>query len=141
MEHHQDYLKRQIEQAARVLRKILADLTGFKNQGNPGEGLEMTRTALKREFNIDIERLNEISNDTFMDTLHNTDTLYLANYEKLADVLYEYANGYAQGQEEYAKDVYKKILAIYDYLNESGGATFSFERHFKEQKIKNLLQN
>jgi hypothetical protein len=52
-----DLLKDQIEQLGKVLAKVLADIIGFKGQGQAVEGIQKTNEALQEEADINIESL------------------------------------------------------------------------------------
>lgn len=136
----QDYLKRQIDQMARVLGKIIADITGLKDQGKVNEGMEIADQTLKSELTMDMGDLLKIPKDEFIDTLLNKKQLQPENLEQFAEMLSELADGWLkQDAGEKAKDLYEKALAIYDYIEETGSA-FSFARNMKKQNINSIIQ-
>lgn len=135
-----DYLMRQIEQAGKVLAKVMADLTGLKNQGKLHEGIEQAEQSLRDEMDLSIENLTGIPLDQMIHALMEKEHMFAENFEQLADLLVEVAEGYGQqGSLEKSKALYQRALALYEYVDEAGSA-FSFNRHSKMQKIKELLQ-
>jgi len=131
---------RQIEQAGRVLAKVMADLTGLKNQGKVNEGIEQAEQSLQDELDLSIETLNGIPLDQFIHTLMEKEHMFAENFEQMADLLVEIAEGYRQqGSLEKSKALYQRTLVLYEYVDEAGSA-FSFNRHTKMQNIRELLQ-
>lgn len=136
----QDYLKRQIDQMAKVLGKIIADITGLKDQGKVNEGMEIADQTMKSELALDMGDLLKIPKNEFIDTLINKKQVHNENLEQFAEMLSELADGWLkQDAGEKAKDLYEKALAIYEYLEETGSA-FSFGRNMKKQNINNIIQ-
>ncbi len=137
---YRDYLKRQIEEAGRVLARIMADLTGFKNQGKVNEGIENVQLTLKSELDLDLDHLMSISSGELIDELADNEKLQEENFDQLADLLTEMADGLMwQNQTEKAKDLYEKILILYQHLDQTATA-FSFNRHAKMEKVSQKLQ-
>ncbi len=131
-----DYLMRQIEEAGRVLAEALSKMTGFKNKGKVHEGIEMTDQELKNQMNMGLKELNELQTDHLMTHLEKKEKIFPENYEKLAELLTEVAEGMAQqNNKEEAKSMYEKVLSIYQYLEEYESA-FSFDRFAKMEKIR-----
>jgi hypothetical protein len=54
MQQEKDYLKKQIDQLGIVLRKVLSDLLGLKQQGLQEDVIEMTNKELKSEIDLDL---------------------------------------------------------------------------------------
>jgi len=135
----QDYLKKQIDQLGKVLGKILADLIGLKNQGKASEGIEIAAQELESELDLDIEELIEIPTDKLAETLITKYSMKNEHIDRFADILFELSEGFEfQDSNKKADYLYKKSLALYEYLNNTG-TVYSFDRHFKIEKIKNLL--
>lgn len=135
----QDYLKKQIDQLGKVLGKILADLVGLKNQGKASEGIEIATQTLENELDLDIEELIAIPTDKLTDTLIKKYSLKTEHFDSLADILFELSEGLnLQDKNKKAGYLYEKSLALYEYLNRTG-TVYSFDRYFKIEKIKNLL--
>jgi|SRR6056297_777103 len=134
-----DYLMRQIEQAGRVLGKVLADLTGMKNQGKLQEGIGQTEQTLQSELGLSIEELIGIPVDQLINSLLEKEHMFQENFEKLADLLVELGDGYEQQNYlEKSRDLYQRALVLYEHVDEAGSA-FSFNRHSKIQQLKAQL--
>ena len=134
-----DYLMRQIEQAGRVLGKVLADLTGLKNQGKLQDGIGQAEQTLQSELDLSIEELIGIPVDQLINTLLEKERMFQENFEKLADLLVELAEGYEQHKNlEKSRDLYQRALVLYEYVDQAGSA-FSFNRHSKMQRLKDRL--
>lgn len=130
-----DYLKRQIDQLARILGKILTEMLGFKNQGKVGAGIEMSIQALKDELDIDIQELIELETSHFIPSLQTEKGFTDKALDQLAAILLAIADNQHDGN---SKKVYRKCLAIYEYL-EKVDKTYSLDRYLKIDRIKKLL--
>ena len=136
----EDWLIRQINQLGRVLGKILADLIGLKTQGQIGEGIEAADQTLKNELDLNIDDLTSIPIEKFIKTLQEGKKLSNENFGILADIFFLIAEELDQRgtDNEKKKKLYERSLNIYEYLDKTG-STYSFDRHFKIEKIKNAL--
>lgn len=131
---YEDYLKRQIDQVGRVLGKIFSDLMGLKNKGQLNEGIETCYQVLKSELDLDIQKLLEIPESDFMNTLKSKHELSMENLEKLAELFFLLAD---QHQKAYNL-LYSRCLTIYEHIEKEGGI-YSLDRHKKIQQLKNIL--
>jgi hypothetical protein len=130
----QDYLKRQIDQLAQALGKMLSGIIGLKNKGQVNEGIEIAYQTLKSEIDLDIQKLVDGPND-FIDTLITEKNFNNESLEKLADILLTIADN---RQDDNTKTLYKKCLTIYEYL-EKAENVYSIDRQWKMERIKNVL--
>ena len=136
-----DFLQRQIEQAGRVLGKLLAKAAGLKNQGQASETMEEMDQTLTNELNISIGELTGIPVDQLVNTLLEKEKIFEDHLEQLADLLVQLADGYGRkNAQQDAAALYQRALALYEYVDQAG-SVFSFNRHSKMQKVKNLLEN
>ena len=134
-----DYLKRKIDQLAQVFGKLLLTLIERKKKGQVREGIEVADQALKSELDLDIDRLLAIPSDQLVETLTKRETLPNQNIEKLADIMFELAEGFdLENEQEKATDLYKKTLLIYEHLDNTGW-DYAFDRYFKIEKIKKRI--
>lgn len=134
-----DYLQKQIDQLGRALGKLLADLIGLKNQGEVSEGIEITSQKLKDELDLDLESLINMPTDEFLPSLQLKKNFNKEGLEKLADILLIIADEtYIKQEKEKSKGFYFKSLNIYEHL-EKTETTYSFERHYKIERIKMIL--
>ena len=69
MQQEKDHLKKQIDQLGIVLRKVLSDLLGIKQQGVQQDVVETTNKALKSEIDLDLNEFIALPDDSFIDTL------------------------------------------------------------------------
>ena len=136
----EDWLIRQINQLGRVLGKILADLIGLKTQGQIGEGIEAAEQTLNNELGLNIDDLTSSPTEQFIKTLQEGKKLSDDNFDKLADIFFLFAEELDERgtDNEKMKKLYERSLTIYEYLDKTG-STYSFDRHFKIDKIKNVL--
>jgi len=136
----QDYLKKQIDQLGKVLGELLSKIIGLSNSGQSNYGIKIANLALKKELDIDIDKLIEIPKEKFIETLQKNGELNNINLEKLADILFEIANGLLQNDKDSSigKGLFERLLIIYEYIDKSG-LTFSFERHSKVERINSTL--
>ena len=74
MQQEKDYLKKQIDQLGIVLRKVLSDLLGIKQQGVQQDVIETTNKALKSEIDLD---LNEFIAQVCFDLTVHQDLIFL----------------------------------------------------------------
>ena len=137
----EDYLKRQIDQLGRVLGTILADLLGFRAKGQIGEGIEATDQALKRGLDLNINDLISIPPEKFIQRLQEVKKLSNDSFDKLADILFLLAEEPARQDidNERRKQLYESARVIYEHLDKTS-PTYSFDRHYKIEKIKNAFQ-
>lgn len=130
----QDYLKRQIDQLAQILGKMLSGIIGLKNKGQVSEGIEIAYQTLKSEVGLDIQKLVDGPND-FIDTLITEKNFTNESLEKLADVLLTIAD---HKQDDTTQTLYQRCLTIYEYL-EKAENVYSIDRQWKIERIKNML--
>ena len=136
----EDYIKRQIEQLGKVLGKLLADLIRLKTNGRMSEGMEEADHALKTELDLDLNSLALIPAESFLTSLLAVRKINDNQFEQLADILFLIAEELYTSHTDSLKmkNLYERSLIIYDVLD-STSSTYSFERHRKIEKIKNVL--
>ena len=134
-----DYLMRQIEQLGRVLGKVLAHLLGLREQGKAHQGMEHAVELFREELDLDLKLLLSLPEDEYMEAIVKLTHWNEAHYSTLADILIELAEGCESGGEtQEAALLYRKVLRIYRYLDETGMA-FSLDRHYKTERIRQFL--
>jgi hypothetical protein len=136
----EDYLKRQIDQLGRVLGKLLADILGFRSKGQVNAGIETTNQVLKNELGLNIDGLISISNGDFIKILQDDKKLNNGNLDNLAEILFLLAEepDSPDADNRKMKMLYEKALILYEHINETS-SVYSFDRHIKIEKIKNVL--
>ncbi len=130
----EDKLKREIDQLARLLGKLLVDLTGPKNTLSAEDGLQELRKVLQESTGLSLDELLESDSDSFKKILESK-SLTTGHMEQLADILYQLAE---TSENENGKGLYEKALVLYERLIESG-PTYSLDKYYKVQKIKKAL--
>ena len=136
----EDFIKRQIDQLGRVLGTILADLIGLKAQGQISEGIEAADKELKKKLDLNVDNLTSISTEKFIKTLQEGKKLSNDNFDKLVDILFLLTEELDERNTDNEKKnkLYERSLTIYEHL-EYTSSTYSFDRHFKIEKIINAL--
>ena len=130
-----DYLMKQVEQLALVLKKLLSTLLPGNNPGME------TTASVNQEFaenlGYDLDQLLAIDDARWIEVLQNIPQLSPANLEKLAELLLAIGEGNPTGEN---RGLYRKSLLIYRHLEKSE-KTWSFERNAKIDKIESLCGN
>jgi hypothetical protein len=136
----EDFIKRQIDQLGRVLGTILADLIGLKAQGQISEGIEAADKELKKKLDLNVDNLTSISTEKFIKTLQEGKKLSNDNFDKLVDILFLLTEELDERNTDNEKKnkLYERSLTIYEHLEDTS-STYSFDRHFKIEKIINAL--
>lgn len=129
-----DYLKKQIDQFAEALAKLLSDLSLLKKENERSEFIELTNQTLKAQMDQDLEELLSISDETFVNIL-KTKKIKNEGLDKLAEVLLFIAD---KEEPVEAKRLYKKSLLLFEKL-ESVEPIYSMDRHRKIERIKKIL--
>ena len=132
----EDYLKRQIDQLARVLGKILLNFLGFKQKGQVSIGIEITNQALKSELDFDIQELINIPNDSFINILLSKKQFNNYCFEKLFEILFLMAD---DTEDKEKKKIYEKCIILLEYLEEKD-KVYCFDRQLKLKQIKKYLE-
>ena len=131
----QDYLKRQIDQLARVLGKVLTLLPGLNNNGQLTYAYDASDQILKTQLEIDIRRLIDMPSDELINYLKSEKYYTNQNLEKLADIFFLMAQ-YAPDNDK--QSLYLKSLSIFEYL-ETAEKTYALDRQLKIKQIRELL--
>ena len=135
----EDYFKRQIDEIGKMLAALLGRLTGLKMEGQFGQGLDLVKQTLDEESVLNYNELASVPPDKLIDHL-NKKNIRHENYEKLAELFFEMAEGLENTDRQAAMDFYEKSLKIHIFLNQSG-SVYSFERHYKIDEIKEILDH
>lgn len=132
----QDYLKRQIDQIGIILGRMLSSFLGLKKQGKTQEGIEITSQTLKTELDFSIDKIIAINSDDLISFLVQEKRFNNQNIDKLAEILLLIADD--EGLKDKKEALYQRCLTMYQYL-EKTDSTFSIDRQFKIERIKNIL--
>jgi hypothetical protein len=135
-----DYLMDQIEQLGRVLGQILVQLLGLKSEGRVTDGIEIASQTLKTELDFDIDELLSIPTGIFTSVLVQQKKFNNSHMEQLTEIFMLIADELyvTEPQNEKTRNLYLKSLEIYNYLI-NNDLTYSIDRQFKIERIKNML--
>lgn len=135
----EDYFKRQIDEIGKMLAALLGRLTSLKIEGQFGEGLNLVKQTLNEESILSYNDLVSVPPEKLIDHL-NKKNIRHENYEKLAELFFEIAEGLVNNDKKTAMDFFEKSLKIHVFLNQSG-SVYSFERHYKIDEIREILDH
>ncbi len=135
----EDFFEKQVDELGKVLAQLLTGLTGFKDEGQFRKGRDMVENTLKAGSLLNFSELEAASPDEFFDFL-NSKKVKADNFESLAELCFEMADGLEESEPEKAIGLYEKSLKLHLYLNENG-AVYSFERHYKIDEIREILDH
>lgn len=131
-----DLLKDQIEQAGKVLAKILGDFLGLKSQGNVEQAIEISNECFQSELDIDIKKLVVLDKSELKKYLKTRKLTYV-HLETLSEYLAEIGKSKATKVEV---ELYlKKAIELLEYADEIS-KSMSFERISKKTEIEDVLQ-
>ena len=130
-----DHLKKQIDDLAQVLGKLLTGLLQLKTEGTIQESLELTNQTLKTALSQDLDELLAIPDKTFISDLKARKIKNEA-FDKLAEVFLVLADN--EGLSEKGKLMYKKSFLLLEKL-ESVEPIYSMDRHRKLERLKKLI--
>ena len=134
----EDYFKRQVDQLALALAKLLDRFVRLKSTGLLNNDIQNFNHDLKKEIHLDLndfsalpaERVTQILQEKKLNDLH---------LDMLGEMLFQLADFYEQSnQREKVKSVYDKLILIYEQLA-SRDPIYSLERHFRMEKMKNYI--
>lgn len=130
-----DHLKKQIDDLAEVLGKLLTGLLQLKTEGKIQESLDLTNQTLKTALNQDLDELLAIPDETFISDL-KAKKIKNEAFDKLAEILLVMADN--EGPSEKGKKIYKKCFLLFEKL-ESVEPIYSMDRHRKLERLKKLI--
>lgn len=133
----EDYFKRQIDEIGKMLAALLGRLASLKMEDQFGQGLDLVKQTLDEESLLSYDDLSSVPPEKLIDHL-NKKNIRHENYEQMAELFYEIAEGLENTNREAAMDFYEKSLKIHVFLNQSG-SVYSFERHYKIDEIREIL--
>jgi len=131
----EDYILREIQKISVLLQRLVKMLVPVALE-EAEKDLEMVRTELCEEIGMEPENIVEMELVDLLDKLKPENGFDIENAELLADLLLEYA--------QKAKDVdvkmYKRILDLYEYVNETT-KTYSFNREAKIMEASKMISD
>jgi hypothetical protein len=132
----EDYLKRQIDQFAKALAKLLLKLNGLKNTSSTSEERDLiVNEVFEKEAQLSVDGLLGIPANNFVTTLLQVNKLNAEQLESLGNVLYALSEGHRMERE-----LLTRTQAILEYMH-SRSDTYSLERHFQIEQIKKKIHS
>jgi predicted transcriptional regulator len=134
-----DYLLFQIEQIGKVLRKMVAKLSGLDNDVDTSIRIKEINLELKSEIDIDIDSILSL-NKTELKQHFETTNLASQNMEIIAEYIFVMAEKYIETNPNAAKNYFQSSLSILEIIDEIT-MSFSFERMERKSLIQNRIEN
>ena len=125
-----DYLKKQIDQLALMLAKLLTGLAGFKNNTDLSIKIEETKQNLKDELDIDLDGLICLTDLELVKYIQYKN-LSFESIDRLADIMALISTSPLEVCSLInRKNMLQSSLFLFQYL-EKHEVDFSYERHLK----------
>ena len=132
----EDYFKRQVDQLAIALAKLLDRFLRLKSTGLLSNDIQNFNNDLKNEIGLDLNDFLNLPAESVAQNLKEK-KLNDLHLDMLGEMLFQLADFYEQSNEsEKVKSVYDKLILIYEQLA-SRDPIYSLERHFRIEKMKN----
>jgi hypothetical protein len=136
MAYRQDYLKKQIDQMARVLGKLLADVLGLKSDGNILDANELVQEVFTKELGFEFDEILQTPVDDLLRFCREEKKFTEEHMEHIANILFELGmEKELKGEKEI---YYSRANVLYTFLNTTRN-TFSFDLLLKMNRIKDEL--
>lgn len=122
-----------------VLRKILGIFTGIPDRMKSAAEIETIVRIFDEELKWNFDELMLLPDENFVAILKNEKKLTNDDLDTLAEIFTTAAEKTDDAPETNSrkKNLLQKALAIHLYL-ENAGNTFSMERHWKIEELKNM---
>ena len=134
-----DYLKDQIDALAKALGKLLAQALHLKNEKRIAESMELINTSLEKELEIDMSRMEKMTETEFTDHLKTQGKWGAIHHENLGDLFMELADSKRLlYPEKHPEALLRKALIGYQ-LAKAGQLNYSYELHTKITHLQNSL--
>ena len=131
----EDYFKRQLDQLAIALAKLLDRFVRLKSTGLLNNDLQSFNTDLKNEIGFTLTELTDLSTGEVMQGLTEK-RLNDLHLDMLAEMLFQQAQSHEEHNEAAkANALYGKLILIYEQLA-SRDPIYSLERHMRIDKMK-----
>jgi hypothetical protein len=134
-----DYLENQIDEIGKVLTKIISDFFGFQNKGNQNINLAIVTKTLSEKLDLDLDQIIKIPNSEFVDFLIQNKKFSNQSLDKLSELLLILTDNVLDNKLN-NNQLYQKCLILLEYLKNTE-KDYSFDRHFKIEKLKAILNN
>lgn len=132
----EDYIKKQADQLARVLGKVIFNLLGVKT-GELPQPEEPVMDMLSKGLDEDFDVIWNAGADGMLERLKMSRRWNNDNLDQLGKVLFEIATDPLAPAEQDGNDLLKKALRILEFVNERS-KTWSMERQQLIGRIREL---
>lgn len=133
----QDYIIKQIDQLAKVLSKLLADVLGLKNDLKITEAEKLVNTVFEKDLGFNFDEFLEVEDVKFI-TFLTSNNFDLASMEEFANLFFEI--GTSSTEKEKQINCFSKAKIIYSHLN-TERKTFSFDFMTKLNAMEKQIQS
>jgi len=133
----QDYIIKQIDQLAKVLSKLLADVLGLKNDLKITEAEKLVNTVFEKDLGFNFDEFLEVEDVKFI-TFLTSNNFDLASMEEFANLFFEI--GTSSTEKEKQINCFSKAKIIYNHLN-TERKTFSFDFMTKLNAMEKQIQS
>ncbi len=134
-----DYIEKQLEQLSIAISKIIAEIRKAQTVTQINSAISISTEFLKKECECSLEEISKTEPSQTIEFLTQKKKISTEKINLFAELLYEISVSYEKsGKYELAIDLNKKLLTIYNYLNETD-KTFSLKRQEKITIIKSKL--
>ena len=134
-----DYIEKQLEQLSIAISKIIAEIRKAQTVTQINSAISISTEFLKTESECSLEEISKTEPSQTIEFLTQKKKISTEKINLFAELLYEISVSYEKsGKYELAIDLNKKLLTIYNYLNETD-KTFSLKRQEKITIIKSKL--
>ncbi len=129
----------QIEQLGQVLAQMLGRLLRIRQSGAASLSIEEIQSVYRDELDLELDLILEAPGEDIAGLLTEKVPFMDRHLEKMAGIMVETADMLREaGDEEGARNLFEKCIAIYEYLQESSGV-YSVERMMKISELRSRL--
>lgn len=128
----QDYLKKQFDQMAKIIGKLLADLIGLKNDSRITEAVSLVDKVFETDLHFNFDELLKVEDDKLINFLTKEKQFSLETIEGIANILFELGDAFEDKNKQ--QHYFKKAISLFQYLAKER-KTVSFDFMIKINKM------
>jgi len=128
----QDYLKKQFDQMAKIIGKLLADLIGLKNDSRITEAVSLVDKVFETDLHFNFDELLKVEDDKLINFLTKEKQFSLETIEGIANILFELGDAFEDKNKK--QHYFKKAISLFQYLAKER-KTVSFDFMIKINKM------
>lgn len=136
MGYKQDYLKKQIDQMARVLGALLTDILGLKNEGKILEIEAQIERTFVKDLGFNFDEVMKTEPVKLIEYLMENKSFEEVHLNHVGNILFELGIEKSKASEK--QKYYERALVIFEYL-QSISTTYSFDYMIKVNRMKEEL--